>query len=66
MDEKTYEKRTQKRENEVINIFNNKLKGLFINQDPRGYALKIKGEGGDYDGLHRDLGGYYILAPDFD
>jgi hypothetical protein len=40
---------------------------VFINRDPRGYALKIP----DTDprvqavGLHRDMGGYGIIAPDF-
>jgi hypothetical protein len=40
---------------------------FFINRDPRGYALKIQ----DTDSrihsadLHRDMGGYGILAPDF-
>ena len=40
---------------------------IFINGDPRGYALKIDD---DYMrqgkvNLHRDWGGYGILAPDF-
>lgn len=58
-----YEKRTQKRENEVKSLFNGKLKGFFINRDPRGYALKI--EGGNYE-LLKDSGGFYVLAPDFE
>ena len=45
--------------------------GMFINTDPRGYALKVSEEwtraytanGGR---LHRDWGGYGILAPEFD
>jgi hypothetical protein len=44
---------------------------VFINRDPRGYQLKI--EAGSTDelkllvesGLHRDWGGYGIIAPDF-
>jgi hypothetical protein len=39
---------------------------LYINLDPRGYALKIDDEvmrAMNYD-LHRDWGGYGILAPD--
>lgn len=40
---------------------------VFVNSDPRGYALKIENDwmrahGGN---LHRDMGGYGILAPDF-
>ena len=40
---------------------------LFINQDPRGYALKIDDQYmRDHNlDLHRDWGGYGILAPDF-
>lgn len=36
---------------------------LHINQDPRGYALKIETEYTPTD-LHRDWGGYGIIAPD--
>ncbi len=44
-----------------------KNKAIFINFDPRGYALKISD---DYVRKHslkinRDMGGYGILAPDF-
>jgi hypothetical protein len=58
-------------------IWNRKpLVPIFVNRDPRGYALKIDSEwmaearGRDefYDTptrqLHRDMGGYGILAPD--
>lgn len=49
---------------------------FWINSDPRGYALKVgaKSTRGDADaclprgalpGMHRDWGGYGILAPDF-
>lgn len=34
---------------------------LFINRDPRGYALKIEDPTSFY---HRDMGGYGIIAPD--
>jgi len=40
---------------------------FFINRDPRGYALKIPDTDSKihkYD-LFRDMGGYGILAPDF-
>ena len=45
--------------------------GMFVNTDPRGYALKVSAEwtkgytdkGGR---LHRDWGGFGILAPEFD
>ena len=35
-----------------------------INQDPRGYALKIRTEHTPQD-MHKDWGGYGILAPDY-
>lgn len=38
--------------------------GFFINGDPRGYALKIK-ENFIPEGMHKDWGGYGILAPEF-
>ena len=48
--------------------------GLFINGDPRGYALKVDDAftrrfncdriDSNLPPLHRDLGGYGILAPD--
>jgi len=41
---------------------------VFINSDPRGYALKIESEyiAENNIDIYRDLGGYGILAPDFD
>ena len=43
---------------------------VFINSDPRGYALKIKDdwvrEHREDFPIHTDWGGYGILAPDFD
>lgn len=52
------------------------MDGLFVNRDPRGYALKIDSDSDwfkDWQGaqyaaklpaLHTDMGGYGILAPD--
>ena len=38
---------------------------VFVNRDPRGYALKIESDWMDpRSALHRDWGGYGILAPD--
>lgn len=56
--------------NAVQKLFNNNLKGFFINTDPRGYALKIddqilKSEYSSID-LNRDWGGYGLLAPVID
>lgn len=56
--------------NKVDKILNFRTQGIpvFINHDPRGYALKIKGEyiqANQFD-IYRDFGGYGILAPEFD
>lgn len=37
---------------------------VFINRDPRGYALKIESEYARDVRIHRDWGGYGIIAPD--
>lgn len=53
---------------EVQALFNNNLKGFFVNGDPRGYALKIESEVNALDyakiGLVRDMGGYGLLSPE--
>lgn len=54
----------------VKEIFGAEVPGFFVNGDPRGYALKIDDKiertvlypAGIY--LHRDWGGYAILAPE--
>lgn len=62
------DKITDNAEKEIQKLFNNKLQGLHINRDPRGYALKIDDEVNrtiykDID-LNRDWGGYGLLAPE--
>ncbi len=56
--------------NKVDKILNFKSQNIpvFINHDPRGYALKIKEkyvQANQVD-IYRDFGGYGILAPEFD
>jgi hypothetical protein len=43
------------------------VEGIFINSDPRGYALKVDDQVMRDKGyrLERDMGGYGLLAPDF-
>lgn len=41
------------------------IKHVFINFDPRGYALKIKSDFAKDLDIAKDWGGYGILAPDF-
>lgn len=38
---------------------------VFINYDPRGYALKIREDFVSGKNIHKDWGGFGILAPDF-
>jgi hypothetical protein len=55
-------------ENQVHVMFGGDLEGFFINGDARGYALKLSDWAmrGIYQDipLHRDWGGYGILAPE--
>ena len=70
-----WEKARENAEFKVKRIFGGKLPpGFFVDGDPRGYALKIDGGQsyeGDFhpeyipEGLHKDFGGYGILAPEF-
>jgi hypothetical protein len=55
----------------VARLFGGELpKGFKINSDPRGHALKIdleeltEAERDSLRGIHRDFGGYAILAPE--
>ncbi len=53
---------------EVLKITDDGLSDeVFINRDPRGYALKIDDDYMRCAGfdLHQDFGGYGILAPDY-
>lgn len=40
------------------------IPGFAINLDPRGYTMKIIPDR-QIDGMHKDLGGFYIIAPEF-
>lgn len=75
MTQEEYERRQDAIEQSVKRLFGGKLPaGFFVNSDPRGYALKIdpgQSYEADYhpeyvpEGLHKDWGGYGILAPEF-
>ena len=65
----TWENHQTKAEIAVDKLLGYRSKNIpvFINGDPRGYTLKIREDyirGKNID-LHRDFGGYGILAPDF-
>lgn len=60
-----YDKRIDEITRKVESLFSGNLPaGFFVNSDPRGYALKIESDNVP-SGIHRDWGGYIILAPDF-
>lgn len=67
-DEVKYQRISEEIEAKVDNILKFKSKAIpvFINGDPRGYALKIKGEwvSAQNINIERDWGGYGLLAPD--
>ena len=49
----------------VYSILGEKSKDMvFINYDPRGYALKIKSEKAEGLDIYKDWGGYGIIAPE--
>jgi hypothetical protein len=51
----------------VARIFGKLPDGFFVNGDPRGYALKLDNEKVTIpEGMHKDWGGYGILAPIID
>ena len=56
----------EKIEAEVNALLCNTDVPIFINRDPRGYAIKIDDEWmrTSANSIHRDLGGYGIIAPD--
>ena len=50
----------------VMALFGGDLPGFFFNADGRGHTLKIDPNRGKYaPELEIDMGGYYILSPDF-
>jgi len=66
IDQLEWDKKADQILTKVETILNNK-KVLFLNSDARGYALKIDDEylKNNNFNIHRDWGGYGIIAPDF-
>jgi hypothetical protein len=53
-------------EKQLVKILGEKAKDLvYINFDARGYAIKIKSEKAKDLNIHKDFGGYGIIAPEF-
>jgi hypothetical protein len=53
--------RIEKRVNDLLG----KGPAVFVNRDPRGYALKIRTEDAKGLDIHKDWGGYGIICPEF-
>ena len=66
IDQLEWDKKADQILTKVETILNN-IKVLFCNGDARGYALKIDDEyiRNNNFNIHRDWGGYGIIAPDF-
>lgn len=60
----SYEMVISQIEESVLKLCGGKLVGFFANGDPRGYALKIESDNLP-EGMHKDWGGYGIIAPEF-
>ena len=57
--------RILKKVREILSIKEKNKFDVFVNGDARGYALKLKSEFVKNKSIHRDLGGFGIIAPDF-
>ena len=62
-----WEKETDKVLSKVSQILSTSEENIYINGDPRGYALKFSSSftNNNLDFMYRDFGGYGIIAPDF-
>ena len=60
-------KETDKVLSKVSQILSTSEENIYINGDPRGYALKFSSSftNSNLDFMYRDFGGYGIIAPDF-
>jgi len=63
IDSEGFEQVKQQAYNRIAKVFGSIPEGVFINSDPRGYALKLDNEKVSIpEGMERDWGGYGILA----
>ena len=58
-----YQEKLEARVGKIIGAHN--LPTLYVNRDPRGYTLKLTERASATANIHKDWGGYGILAPDF-
>jgi hypothetical protein len=68
IEENEYDSRVETALAKVREVLGDSPAPVFVNNDPRGYALKIKSDWmrDTQADLHKDWGGYGILAPSFD
>lgn len=59
------EKESEKILSKVAKILNTNTFNMFLNTDPRGYALKFFEDFSKDKAIYKDWGGYGIIAPDF-
>lgn len=59
------DKETSKILSKVAKILNTSTFNMFVNLDARGYALKFFEDFSKDKPIHKDWGGYGIIAPDF-
>jgi len=63
IDQETFDAIKEGAEKQVKKTFGQLPTGFFVNGDPRGYALKLDDEKTTIpEGIHKDWGGYGILA----
>jgi uncharacterized protein YwqG len=65
IDQDYFDKKIDHLLSKVENILNVLDQPIFVNNDPRGYALKISDEFVKHKEIFKDWGGYGIIAPDF-
>jgi hypothetical protein len=65
VDYEVVEKESEKILSKVAKILNTNKFNMFFNTDARGYALKFFEDFSKNKQIHRDWGGYGIIAPDF-
>ena len=65
VDYEIVEKESEKILSKVAKLLNTNTFHMFFNGDARGYALKFFEDFSKNKKIHKDLGGYGIIAPDF-
>ena len=64
VDQESHDRALDRIENRVNDLLGNGPT-VFVNRDPRGYALKIRSKNAKNLDIHKDWGGYGIICPEF-